>query len=103
MIDLLQSGCKLKSDELAGESQDLKCYLREWKRFELRKGVLYRKGEVDGENVYQLVLPVHFREKAMEYIHDEVGHQGRDRTLWLARHRFYWPFMDNDIETKVKT
>ena len=103
VIDLLQSGCKPKSDELAGESEDLTCYLKEWKRFEIRKGVLYRKGVVDGENVYQLVLPVHFREKAMEYIHDEVGHQGRDRTLWLARHRFYWPFMDNDIETKVKT
>ena len=34
-------------------------------------------------------------------MHDDIGHHGRDRTLWLARRRFYWPYMERDIEQKV--
>ena len=35
-------------------------------------------------------------------MHDDVGHQGRDRTLSLVRQRFYWPGLETDVEEKVK-
>jgi hypothetical protein len=36
-------------------------------------------------------------------LHDDAGHQGRDRTLFLIKSRFNWPGMDKDIDIKVKS
>ena len=38
----------------------------------------------------------------MKQLHDDLGHQGRDRTLSLVRSRFYWPGLENDVEEKIK-
>lgn len=35
-------------------------------------------------------------------MHDDVGHQGRDRTLSLVRSRFFWPGLESDVEHKVR-
>ena len=35
-------------------------------------------------------------------LHDDVGHQGRDRTTLLIKQRFFWPGMDSYIKSKVK-
>ena len=48
------------------------------------------------------MLPEIYWDIALAGLHDEGGHQGRDRTMWLVKSRFYWPGMDGDIETKVK-
>ena len=37
----------------------------------------------------------------MQALHDEMGHQGRDRTINLVRERFYGPGMTKDIEQWV--
>ena len=34
-------------------------------------------------------------------MHDDVGHPGRDKSLWLARQRFYWPGMEQCINSHV--
>ena len=34
-------------------------------------------------------------------LHEEMGHQGTDRVLSLARERFYWPNMQRDIEETI--
>lgn len=39
---------------------DFPLLLREWKRLELRDGVLYRRQELDDQTTYQLVLPFKF-------------------------------------------
>ena len=36
---------------------------------------------------------IEFRNQALKGLHDDVGHPGRDRTLYLVRSRFFWPFM----------
>lgn len=36
-------------------------------------------------------------------LHDHMGHMGADRTLDLARTRFFWPKMALDVEKKVRT
>lgn len=87
--------------ELRKESTQVQRYLREWKKFELRKDVLYRTTELDGKRVEQLVLPTVFKDVVLRGLHDDVGHQGRDRTLWLVRQRFYWPGLEGDVESKV--
>ena len=84
------------------EYPDVKLLLREWKRLELRDDVLYRKWSERGNLVYQLVLPEQFRERALQGVHNDVGHLGSERALHLARARFYWPRMARDIEEKCQ-
>ena len=38
----------------------------------------------------------------LKQLHDDLGHQGRDRTLSLVRSRFVWPGLENDVEEKIK-
>jgi hypothetical protein len=39
---------------------------------------------MNSETTYQLVLPVEYREMVLKGLHDDAGHQGRDRTLYLV-------------------
>ena len=52
--------------------------------------------------VYQLVLPESEREQALQGLHDDIGHLGRDRTLQLLRARFFWPKMAEEVKLKVR-
>lgn len=35
-------------------------------------------------------------------VHDEAGHQGQHRTLYLTRCRFYWQGMEKDVKQYVQ-
>lgn len=76
--------------------------LREFKNLKVSRGVLYRRRHIDGKERLQLVLPKKFHAQAFKGLHDDVGHQGRDRTLSLLQERFYWPRMSVDVEQKVQ-
>ena len=65
-------------------------------------GVLYRNTTLNNVQTRQLVLPLHFRSIILKQLHDDLGHQGRDRTLSLLHSRFYWPGLENDVEEKIK-
>ena len=36
-------------------------------------------------------------------VHDDLGHLGRDKTLSVAKERFFWVGLTKDVETKLKT
>ncbi|KAI4873250.1 hypothetical protein NFI96_028014 [Prochilodus magdalenae] len=40
--------------------------------------------------VYQHAITTVLRITVVKGIHDEAGQQGQQRSLWLARQRFYW-------------
>lgn len=72
--------------------------LREWDKLQFNdRGVLYRKTV----NRTQLVLPEKHRSIVLKELHDEMGHHGVERTISLVRDRFYWPFMQKEIEDYV--
>ncbi|RXN03980.1 Retrovirus-related Pol polyprotein from transposon 412 [Labeo rohita] len=74
----------------------------ELNRLEIHNEVLYRKRQ-DGDKVtHQLVLPEELRAPVLQSLHNDMGHLGTERTLDLARTRFYWPRMARDVEQKVK-
>lgn len=76
-------------------SNQSKCLLRGWERLHLGKdGILRRKTA----NNIQLVLPKKYKATVLKQLHDEMGHQGIDRTTSLVRDRFFWPYMQKDIE-----
>ena len=75
--------------------------LNEWKRLFFKNGILYGKCVLSSEPVHQLGLPDAFRDVALTGLHDDAGHQGRDRTLYLVKSRFFWPGMDRDVGNRV--
>ena len=102
IVQFVKSGYCPQKEELL-EFPDAVKYLRHWKNFCLIDNVLYRNTIIDGEKVQQLVLPVAFRDLVLKHLHDNVGHQGQERTLSLVRSRFFWPGFESDVENKVKT
>ena len=95
--------CKLSEQKPSGPelkqlSSQITCLLREWDKLEMSEnGVLYRKTA----RRKQLVLPGKHKSTVLRELHDEMGHQGVDRTTSLIRDRFYWPYMQREIEDYV--
>ena len=97
---------KLYSREIKkGDSSVAKALLRMKGQLKLIKGVLYRKTILDNSSErklrLQLILPKHLTKKVFNGCHDQVGHQGIDRTLSLLRERFYWPGMHKETTLYV--
>ncbi|KAL2104330.1 hypothetical protein ACEWY4_001198 [Coilia grayii] len=79
--------------------------LREWQRFQLRDGILYRvsKDPLSNTKRFQYVVPNSLKADALAGVHDLAGHQGQPRTLSLARQRFFWYDMEKDVRHHVRT
>ena len=75
------------------------------KNLKLSKDVLYRKSYTDNSSsrkiLWQLVVPKAYRARALAGCHDDVGHQGRMRTISLLRERFFWPGMQEEATQYV--
>ena len=99
---LLQQPEKPSSKDIAKEQTDVKKYLRDWNKLALKHGVLYRTATIHGQVYDQLVVPAAIKDIILKALHDDQGHQGRDRTTWLVKTRFFWLHMDNDIDNKVR-
>ena len=102
VIQLLRTDNCRHKNELMKESPEVCKYVREWQKFSLVDNVLYRNTVIDGEQTQQLVLPNSFKDIVLKHLHDDVGHQGRDRTLSLVRSRFFWPGLESDVQQKVR-
>ena len=101
IYDLIQCGFCPRGDAVKGETPEVCRYFREWKKLSLKDGVLYRSTTLNGEDIVQLVLPSSYKAFVLRSLHDDLGHQGRDRTLYLVRSRFYWPGQESDVEKYV--
>ena len=58
-------------------------YLKEWNKLYADQGVLHRKVSLNGQEFQQVVLPPVFHDEVFQALHDDLGHQGRDRTTSL--------------------
>ena len=70
-------------------------------RLVLKKGVLHRLYIDEDMEHHQLVLPQRLQGRVLKAIHDDMGHQGLERTLELLRERVYWPTMAGDTHRWV--
>uniref|UniRef100_A0A3P8SQ90 Gypsy retrotransposon integrase-like protein 1 n=1 Tax=Amphiprion percula TaxID=161767 RepID=A0A3P8SQ90_AMPPE len=77
--------------------KETKRLLFEWNKLEVDDGILYRKTEQHR----QLVLPKKLRAIVLKSLHNDMGHVGAEKVTHLARERFYWPNMQNEIEDYV--
>ena len=67
----------------------------------LKDGVLHRLYIHNDVEYHQLVLPQRYHKKVLQSLHNDLGHQGIDRTLDLLRKRVYWPTMTQDANLWV--
>ena len=72
-------------------------------QFSLADGILCRTVSVHEQTVTQLVIPTSLVPTVLQLIHDapQSGHPGRDKSLTMARKRYYWPTMNLDITNHV--
>ena len=105
IIKLIESGQLQKRKQHGKDTPEVKSLLRIRKSLKLVKDILYRKTYTNNSSSkkvqWQLVVPKAYRSRALAGCHDDVGHQGRMRTLSLLRDRFYWPGMQADAMQHV--
>ena len=84
----LKSGHKPSREEMSQESPATKQLLHEWRKLKLEPDGILRR---ENGQYKQLVLPKKYCRLVYKELHEEMGHLGADRTVHLARQRFYWP------------
>lgn len=75
------------------------------KRLELLEGVLCRKVQDSStlETLKQVLVPESTIQTLLETCHKHAGHPGADRMLPLLRRNFYWPKMEQVVQTSVQS
>ena len=105
IIKLIESDQLFKRKLHRKDSSEVKALLRIRKSLKLSKDILYRKSYIDNSSsknvLWQLVVPKAYRARALTGCHDDVGHQGRMRTISLLRERFFWPGMQEEATQYV--
>ena len=78
-------------------------------RFFRRNGLIYRRyvssGDMEAEEVEQLVLPKACRQAVIKLAHSIplAEHLGKKKTLSRVQKRFYWPGIYHDVSTYCKS
>ena len=98
---MVRNGHRPKAQLVESEHIDRR-YLRDWDKLVIEDGILFRHASVDGQDWKQLVLPKELRDIVFRSYHDDLGHQGRDRTLSVLKRRFFWPGMETAVENQIK-
>lgn len=96
VIDIVRKGEKVCNTR--NLSAGVKKYVAKLKSLQIVNDILYRVYVEDGEMVKQLCIPSSLRNFVLKQVHDKCGHQGRERTVALAKHRFFWPGYVKDIQ-----
>ena len=84
-------------------SRNTRQLMYQFHRLILKEGVLHRLYTHNDVEYHQLVLPQRYHKKVLQSLHDDLGHQGVDRTLDLLRERVYWPTMTQDANLWVES
>ncbi|KAI3376240.1 hypothetical protein L3Q82_016744 [Scortum barcoo] len=88
----------LQHRQKLGETEGVRQLLKEWHHFQVHDDGIPRR-----KTVYrnQLVVPESLKPLIYKHLHEEMGHLGADRMVALARERFFWPKMREEIEHYV--
>ena len=95
IVNGVRSGVKPGVGDLSAPQRIL---LNSLNKLQLINGVLYRTVS-SGK---QLVLPEKYKGFVLHELHNEMGHVSSDKVLNLIRPRFFWPYMQREVENYVK-
>ena len=84
-------------EERSEASKPLRNLMNNLQKLSIHDGVLFRtwKGSK------QLVLPSVYREVVLKTLHDAMGHISSEKVMALIRPRFFWPYMQHDVESYI--
>lgn len=86
--------------ERAAEDRSAQVLLRQWSRLCVDQGLLCR--EVRDPKTFdtwkQVIVPQSLQKQVLEWVHDDAGHLGGEKTLGLTRRRFFWPGLARAVE-----
>lgn len=96
---------KPSKKEQAKETKSVRQLLKHHDKLAICNGVLYKvkRDPKLNKKLYLVVVPASLKAQVLHGIHDAAGHQGRSRSLSLARQRFFWIGMKKDVDDYVKT
>ena len=98
VVALKKTHTYLKHKDKLTEDEAVRQLLREWPRLQIdREGILRRETATRK----QLVVPESLKLVVYKHLHEEMGHLGADRMVALARERFFWPKMRQEMEHYV--
>ena len=80
--------------QLSRESREVRKLVNNIKNLKQENNILYRTTN----SLKQLVLPMSLKDKVLKTTHDDMGHQGFERTFEIIRKKCFWPYMYSDIE-----
>ena len=83
-------------------SKNTRQLMYQFHRLILKDGVLHHLYIHNDVEYHQLVLPQRYHKKILQSLHNDLSHQGIDRTLDLLRERVYWPTMTQDASSWVE-
>ena len=86
-------------------SEPVKTLLKQMKRLELVERVLCRKVPDSStlETLKQVLVPESRIQTLLTTCHKHAGHPGTDRMLPLLQRNFYWPKMEQVVQTFVQS
>lgn len=90
--------------ERTDEPSSVRQLLRYWDKLVIRDGVLCkvrRDGNMN-RRLFLFLVPDSLKAQVLNGIHDAAGHQGKSRTLSLARQRFFWVGLKRDVDSHVE-
>jgi transposase InsO family protein/dUTPase len=90
--EILQGNMKVRGNT---EEAGVKQILRKRRQIHIEDGILYRKTT---QSAPRILVPSHLRTKILTMCHEDMGHQGRDRTSSILTERFFWPNMGKSVE-----
>ena len=64
-------------------------YFKDWDKLCLSSGVLHLKSTLNGQGFLQLVLLPGYEDIVFQVLSDDLGYQGRDRTISLIKQRLF--------------
>ena len=104
IIEKLQNGEWLTYKYDKNDPVSMKSYFKVKADLELENGLLYRRIRLKDHDIdtYQFVVPVKYRNLALNLLHDKFGHLGIDRTTALSCERFFWPRMAEEIRQYIQ-
>jgi hypothetical protein len=97
--DILEKVHSGEKPKLSDMSPNQRILLNSWNKLCLKDNILYRVTST----ATQLVLPEVYKSLVLRELHDEMGHVSSDKVMALIRPRFYWPYMEKDVEKYTKT
>ena len=92
-----------KPTNTSGEISELRTLLRHWNMFIVIDNILYREVVRRGSIKLQMLASPELRELVLSAVHDDLGHQGIDRTTNFVLDRVFWIGVWNDVKEYCKS